>query len=60
MFHTNYYIPLIEILVFRLAHIKILGEDNCHNKIRESFGSIPKSKYVETQRDYAEILSDSV
>ena len=36
-FHTNFYIPEIQKLVFRISHVQILGTNHCDDSCRTAF-----------------------
>ena len=53
-FHTRYYIPAIQKLVFYLLHVRILGTNNCGEIRGTAFKRRESFEYVLFCRDYAE------
>ena len=54
VFHEKYYIPIIEKLLFHLAHVRILGAMECGNFRNDCFHIIETKKTI--KRDYGENL----
>ena len=55
-FHTSFYIPDIQILAFRLPHVRILGTNHCGEMRRTDFKRRELFQDVICRRDYAERL----
>ena len=53
-FRTNFYIPAIQKLDFRLPHVRILGTNHCGEMQRTAFKRRELFQYFLCRRDYAE------
>ena len=53
-FHTSFYIPSIQKLVFNLPHVRILGTNHCDEMRRIAFKRTELFQDVLCRRDYAE------
>ena len=58
-FHKYYYIPTIDRLVFHLAHVHILGKNECISTIKEATRSHQKYRYIKLGKYYPKKYSDS-
>ena len=52
-FHSEYYIPEIEILVFHYPHVYIFGRNKCEGKQHDIFVSQQNKFDCKCTRDYA-------
>ena len=50
--HKYYYIPTIDTLVFHLAHVHILGKNECISTIKEAKRSHQKYRYIKLGKYY--------
>ena len=53
-FHTSFYIPAIQKLVFHLPHVRILGTNHCGEMLCTAFKRRELFQDVLCRRDYAE------
>ena len=53
-FHTSFYIPAIQKLVFHLPHVRILGTNHCGELRRTAFKQRELFQDVICRRDYTE------
>ena len=54
-FHTSFYIPEIQKLVFHLPHVLIIGTNHFGEMRRTAFKRSELFKYVLCHRDYADM-----
>ena len=53
-FHTSFYIPAIQKLVFQIPHVQILGTNHCSDYRQTAFKRRESFQDVLCRRDYSE------